>query len=110
LDAQPPLLSEEGTTFRSCACRPDRLLHFVYLRRERLDVDERVAVLVAEPKAGERARLLNFHVPDVGFMRKQILGEFSGLRIQTQSDVIIHASSPRISLVVELRVIRTSPL
>ena len=57
-------------------------------------MDDCAAVLVAQPHAGESSGLLHFHVANVGFMRQQILGEFSGLGIQPDSKIVVHSGRP----------------
>src|SRR5438477_6512263 len=47
---------------------------------------------------------------NVRFMREEILGEFSGLGIEPDGQIVLHYGRPGIRLVVELRVIRTRPL
>src|SRR5947207_13500226 len=46
---------------------------------------------------------------DVRFVRQQVFGEFSSLKIQSYSEIIVHAGPPEIRLVIELRVIGTCP-
>src|SRR6266478_10014244 len=80
------------------------------LRRQRLDSDDGIAVLVSEPKARESAGFLHLNVANVGFMRQHILGEFSSLGIQRDSNIVVHSGRPDIRLVIELRVVRPAPL
>src|SRR5580704_11739134 len=79
------------------------------LPRQRLNPDERVAVLIPQPQARERSRLLHFHVAHVGFMRQQIFSKFPRLSIQPDREIVVHSGPPEITLIVELRVVRTRP-
>src|SRR4030095_5907848 len=47
---------------------------------------------------------------NVGFMRKEILGELTGLAVQPDRQIVVHAGRPGVRPVVELCVIRTRPL
>src|SRR5213593_1091674 len=42
-------------------------------------------------------------------MRQEVLGEFSSLEIHSDGEIVVHAGTPEIRLVIELRVVGTRP-
>ena len=71
---------------RSSARRTD-LIH-------RLNLDQRGAVIVADPEGRRRRAVVDEDAPDIGLVRQRILDEFSGFGVEPQDAVGIHAAGP----------------
>ena len=102
LDRRPSIAGEESRALedgRRCALRRRRGV-------ERLELDDRCAVVVADPEGHRRRTVVHEHAPHIGGARQEVLDELAALRIETQNAVVVFATRPDVAVPVRRHVVR----
>src|SRR5271154_3330197 len=72
---------------------------------QRLELDDRGAVVAADPEGHRRGAVVDEHAPNVGRGRQQIFDELAGLGIEPQDAVAHHRAGPGLAVLVERDVV-----
>src|SRR6266581_7451105 len=71
----------------------------------RLKLDQRGAVVVADPERGRCRVVVDEYAAHVGLVRQRVLGDLAGLQVEPQDAVGIHAGGPQMPVLGRCRVI-----
>src|SRR5437667_4289014 len=73
---------------------------------ERLELDDRGAMVVSDPKRHRGRGVVDKHTPDVRKPREEVLEDLAGLRIETQHPIAVLPAAPRLAVLVRRHVVR----
>src|SRR5437868_6431291 len=90
--AHPPLLCEEGNS-----------------SVERFDLDDRRAMVVADPERAGILRIIDVNPADVGRARQHVLRVLAALDIEPRHTIRQHGTGPSIAVAIEHGVVRRAP-
>src|SRR5579871_5997488 len=76
---------------------------------QRLDLDDRTLVVVADPERHRRGGIVDEDAADVGLARQQILDKLAGLRIEPRHPVVEHRSGPYLAVLIDPHVVGRRP-
>src|ERR1700733_9187919 len=76
---------------------------------QRLELDDRGAVVAADPEGHRRGAVVDEHAPYVGRARQQIFDELAGLGTEPQDAVPHHRAGPGLAVLVERHVVGRRP-
>src|SRR3954471_18401445 len=67
---------------------------------QRFELDDRRAVVAADPERDRRGRTVDEHPPDVGGARQQVVDRFAGLGVEPRDLVAQHRTGPGLLVLV----------
>src|SRR3954468_16307320 len=74
-----------------------------------LELDDRGAVIAADPEGDRRRRVVDENAPDIGRARDKIFGKVAALGVEPHHAVVEHGAGPGLLILVEGDVIGIGP-
>src|SRR6266581_6414867 len=76
---------------------------------QRLELDDRGAVVAADPEGHRRGRVVDEHAPDVGVARQQVVDHPAALGVEARDEVGDHRAGPGLLVLVDRDVVGRGP-